>query len=222
MPAKIVKGHCPNCGPGILAEVVADFHDEWQDDDVGIWGNDDHRIMQCRGCSRVYFQTTGIFSEDDPQGGPNITHWPLPEKRKQPKWLWRLIEADENLPSLINETYTALNNDAPVLAAIGLRTIFDRGSELLGVDQNKPFAEKLNELVKKGNIGEDERGILGALTDAGSAAAHRGWRPSDKQLDTMFDIVEGFIHRSFFVRHAAKQLKAGVPPKSKNSNSQKT
>jgi hypothetical protein len=34
------------------------------------------------------------------------------------------------------ETYTALDNDAPVLAAMGLRTVFDRTSEKLGETQH--------------------------------------------------------------------------------------
>jgi hypothetical protein len=215
--SKIVKGHCPNCGPGILADVAAEFEDAWDDEEAGISGHGDYRILQCRGCTRIYFQTLSFSSEDDPSDGPTIVHWPPPEKRKQPRWLWSLIGEDTQLWNLLTQTYLAFNNDAPILAAIGLRTVFDRSSELLGVDQSKSFAKKLDELQKNGKIGADERDVLDALTDAGSAAAHRGWNPTEQQLETMFDIVESFIHRSFFIRHAAQELKTRVPRRSTRS-----
>jgi Domain of unknown function (DUF4145) len=67
-----------------------------------------------------------------------------------------------------------------VLAAIGLRTAFDRASELLGIDPNKTFAGKLSQLVVDGHIGSTEKASLDVLTDAGGAAAHRGWKTQSK------------------------------------------
>jgi hypothetical protein len=57
--------------------------------------------------------------------------------------------------------------------------------------------------------------VLSILTDAGSAAAHRGWRPKPHELDTMILIVESFLHRTFVIGDAAKQLKASIPAKPK-------
>jgi hypothetical protein len=111
-------------------------------------------------------------SEDSPEEGPTITYWPAPSKRKRPSWTNELIE-DWDLYKLVLETYTALDNDAPVLAAMGLRTVFDRTSEKLGVDAAFGFAEKLDLLLKMGKIGQSEKGTLEVLTDAGGAAAHR-------------------------------------------------
>ena len=100
-----------------------------------------------------------------------------------------------------------------VLTAIGIRTVFDRASELLGVDPNKTFADKLFELVQCGKIGCDEKETLKILTDAGSAAAHRGWKPEPEQLDTMMNIIEAFIYRAFILHAAAKRLQDNVPGK---------
>jgi hypothetical protein len=44
------------------------------------------------------------------------------------------------------DTYVALNNDLRILAAIGIRTAFDRASQLLGIAPEKTFADKLGEL----------------------------------------------------------------------------
>ena len=94
-----------------------------------------------------------------------------------------------------------------------MRTSFDRASELLGIDPANTFAEKLNELTKSGRIGTTERDNLDALTDAGSAAAHRGWRPTLRQLDTMMSILEAFLYRTFVLEEEVKRLKPAIPPK---------
>jgi hypothetical protein len=56
-----VKGHCPECGPDRLANVVAQYHSRYDDEESGVWGETDYRILQCRGCEAVYFQTDAIF-----------------------------------------------------------------------------------------------------------------------------------------------------------------
>jgi len=111
--------------------------------------------------------------------------------------------------------YTALSNDLRVLAAIGARTAFDRSSERLGVATTLTFAKELDRLVEMGKISKDERDTLGVLVDAGNAAAHRAWRPKPKELSTMIDVVEAFLHRAFILGDGIQNLKAAVPPKRK-------
>jgi uncharacterized protein DUF4145 len=114
-----------------------------------------------------------------------------------------LAEDDDNTNGLIfrgfrplwvsHGTYEALNNDALVLAAIGLRTVFDRASEKMGVDPALQFDKKLDALEGMEKIGRSERETLEILTDAGGAAAHRGWKPTVKQLDTLMTVGEQFL-----------------------------
>jgi hypothetical protein len=212
-----IKAHCPNCGPKISAEVVAEFEDEWNDEheQYPIWGRDHHWILQCRGCERVYFRTASIFSEDDPEGGPTITHWPPPEQRTIPRWLAQLSLIDRALCDLTREVYSAFNRGLSALTAIGIRSIFDRSADKLGVDPAITFEEKLDSLLKLGKIGNDDRAALAALADAGGAAAHRAWAPSTEELETMFDVIEGFLHRSFFVHRAVQELANKIPAKPK-------
>lgn len=234
-----IKGHCPNCGPDRLANVVGHHHSRYYDETSGIWGEVDYRILQCRGCELAYFQKDEIFSEDwenDPDTGESyiprkITHWPAPPappapaKRKRPDWaspklelfsgVSELFAIDSDLDSLFDNIYVAMNNDLRVLSAIGIRMTFDRASELLGVDPAKSFAEKLLELVKLGRIGVNEKDTLDILTDAGSAAVHRGWKPGPEELDTMMNIIETFLYRTFILDAAAKRLKQNVPARQK-------
>lgn len=47
----------------------------------------------------------------------------------------------------------------------------------------------------------------------GSAAAHRAWRPQPDELNTMVDVVESFLHRSFIAGDGIAKLRASVPEK---------
>ncbi len=88
---------------------------------------------------------------------------------------------------------------------------FDKATELLGIDPAITFDSKLSELEKAGKIGEGERTILDVLTDAGGAAAHRGWKPTPYELDTLISILEGFIDRTLVLPSKAKQLADTIP-----------
>lgn len=202
-----------------------------KEDDGEVWAHTTFRILQCPACETVYCQSDFIFSEDMDYSEHPITgeveydynhkieHWPYtpPDKRKKPDWFDKLITKDEDIHSLQGSVYVALENDLSVLAAIGIRTVFDRASELLGIDPRVTFSAKLQGLVDLGKIGTDQRQTLEILTDAGSAAAHRGWRPSSDELDTMMNVIETFLHNAFVIGDAVKKLKARVPKKKKRS-----
>jgi hypothetical protein len=133
-------------------------------------------------------------------------------------WEIRVVSfrfTDVDMASLLDEVYVALNNDLRVLAAIGIRTVFDRATELLGVDPGLRFFEKLGGLLSLGVIGKSEKDIFNVLTDAESAAAHRGWKPTPHELDTMISMIENFLYRSFIVKHSANRLRASYPKKGK-------
>lgn len=218
-----VKGHCPSCGPDRWADVRAHVkkRDE-AEDDYGIWLQVDHRILECPACESVYHQTVEVFSEDIRQIGDDeydlnekIRHWPeVPSiRRRRPDWLSKLSAKDVRLEELLEEVYRALNAGLSVMAVVGVRTLFDRATELVGIDPAISFSEKLAELVTQGYIGPTERDLLSIATDAGSAAAHRGWKPSDDELTVVLEIVEAFLNREFLQRDRANKLKNAIPQK---------
>jgi len=221
----IIKAHCPDCGGQRNAHVRGEHLVKGSDDDDGTSWSDTGRILECCGCSRIFFRRDFWFSEwetlgehpitGEPrmEGGFKTTYWPAPVTRQPPKWVHNIEEGDRDLGSLLSEMYAALNNDLRVLAAIGARTAFDRSSEILGVDPSLTFRDKLNELVTLGKVSKDERDTLSVLVDASSAAAHRGWRPKPEAINTMLDVVETFLHRSFILGDGIKKLKAAVAGK---------
>jgi hypothetical protein len=222
---KQVRGHCPNCGPARFAEIVAEYVDREEIERDGVWAETTSRILQCGGCKSVYFQDIYIFSEDydyddGPDGQPilshneRITYYPAPSKRKRPDWL-TFLGLEHSLFDLLVETYNALDVDACVLAAVGARTVFDRASQLLKVDSSLTFKQKLDLLHQLGHIGASEREHLDLLTGAGGAAAHRGWKPTTAQLNTVMSIVEALIYRTFVLDREVKKLKKQIPARRK-------
>jgi len=182
-------------------------------DESGIYGHTKSYILECAGCKAVFFEEVSVCSEDTDDHGrliDRITHYPAPVKRKRPDW-FSLRNLESDLYSLLEETYNALDVDARVLSAIGARTIFDRASQLLRIDPTLTFVDKLNQLQGGGHISASERKHLNILTDAGGAAAHRGWKPTGQQLDTVMSIVETFIHRRFVLESQVKRLRSQIP-----------
>jgi hypothetical protein len=223
-PSKTDQGHCPECGPNRFADVKGELLVSEGDDEAGVWLSTTYRVLQCRGCETPYFKKSSVFSEDiehyqnaygewETHAPETVSYWPSPARRDPPKWINAIGAKDTDLGNLMNDVYGALNADLRVPAAIALRTVFDRSSELLGVTPSLSFTEKLRELVDQGKISRDEQGTLTTLTDAGSAAAHRGWRPTVAELETMASIVETFMHRTFVLGEDARKLQAGIPPK---------
>lgn len=233
---EIIKGHCPRCNGERKAYVRGRHeHRENATENGLVYSVTTGMVLECCGCEAIYFKEDFWFSEDvedafEPNGehyyAPVVTttYWPAPTKRQPPEWIDRVrgFDKDGTLANLISELYTALNSGLPVLAAIGARTVFDRTMELLHVDPALTFEKKLDALVGMGKIGVDERKTLDALTEAGNAAAHRGWKPSPDELSTIMDVIEAFLHRSFILGDAMSKLKAAVPPRQKRSKSKKS
>lgn len=216
-----MKGRCPNCGPDRWSDVVGHAKN-LEESNHGVWFQTDHRILKCRGCEQIYHQIKEVFSEDyvqDEDGewqyDAKISHWPeTPQILKStPDWLNKLGVKDIRLGELISDVYKALNANLSVLAVIGVRTVFDRATELLGIDPAKRFDEKISDLFHAGYIGETEKDHLALATDAGSAAAHRGWKPTDEELSFVLVTVESFLHRVFIQSENVIVLKNAIPQK---------
>ena len=210
----IRKAECSQCGGLRNCHIRGKHSESSGDEDFSFHTN--WYLLQCCGCEHVFAQTISTNSEDynecyEINGNTQtiynktIRYWPALSKRKQPDWFFGgFIDADDahELALSLTELYSALNNDLNMLAAIGIRTSVDVAAMLLGVDPDLPFKSKLEALKKAGDIGKVDQARLAALVDAGSASAHRGWRPSPKELNTMMDVLEHFIHEAFVRQHA--------------------
>jgi hypothetical protein len=229
-----VTGHCPKCGPNRYANVVGHHNVLDSDELTGVWAESDYYMLSCGGCRTVYFKEVFTFSEDwshsrHPITGQEmmeyderVTYWPSPVQRKRPDWLEEVQLIDSTLFNILIEVFKSLDTDARILGAIGVRTAFDRTSELLDVDPGLRFDRKLDMLTERGKIGLGEKSHLATLTDAGSAAAHRAWTPSLEELSTMMNILESFIYRTLLLDRQVSKMKPSIPtrpPRRKKSDS---
>lgn len=227
---KFEVGHCPSCGSE-RADVVAEHKKE--DHSPDFHEVTYYQVLECRGCGEHYFKSKSSNSDDyyyyyddeieskELENIETINYWPPAAKRKPPEWVGEIWFEDRVLGSLFDDVYTALSNNLGVLAAIGMRTVFDRASELLKIDPAKTFKEKLSKLKDGDHINEKEKAVLRALIDAGSAAAHRGWQPKPKQLDAMMTILEAFLHRAFLLEDIGAELDKGVPKRQPKNTKKK-
>ncbi|MBA4027381.1 MAG: hypothetical protein C0473_03975 [Cyanobacteria bacterium DS3.002] len=224
----IRKGHCPECGPEKSADIVGYHREQVTDEQSGVWESKDYRILKCRGCSEVYFQTSSVFSEDDhdyyyhPVTGEtmcteaeHVTHWPAAKKRKGVIDLVALQAVDQELGEMYAEACKAHDESLNRLAAAGIRATFDRGATLSGIDPAFTFEEKLEEFVKRGIIGTREKQTLSIVVDAGNAASHRSWKPADEDLDNLFFALEIFLQHLKFPYQSLETLKLSIPAKPK-------
>lgn len=211
----IILAYCPKCKGDKRTQIIASLDEPFEDQYYSCLTK--HRIIKCEGCEHIQFQTEFTDSEDFEQGydGDGEPHWepikkftyyPPKPARPRPEWLKDNSAFSQALSNMLREAYGALDNSLPVLAAIALRTAFDASTEILGIPPALGFKEKLDQLQKGNHIDGAQRKTLDALTNAGNAAAHRAWIPTDEQLDTMFTILEQYIHHSFVVSKQRKDL----------------
>lgn len=226
-----VKGQCPNCGGERNCDIHGRVKKRWEWSDRkgnSVDGAVEHILLECKGCETVFCEISEWNSEDvdywyDANGDTQceyarrVSTYPKPTSRIKPAWLEAVANSDLTLHTILDEMYLACDNGAFILAAIGLRTALDRAMEVLGIEQALTFAEKLKKLRDGGWIGETEYLILEVVTDAGNAAAHRGWQPDEQQVFQLVQAMEVFLQRAFIVGKQALSIKEKIPPKPKRA-----
>jgi hypothetical protein len=98
-----------------------------------------------------------------------------------------------------------------ISAAMGIRLLIDRIMNIKVGDLGS-FTGTLEEMRKQGLIGQDEKEkLLDPVIDAGSAAAHRAYRPKADQLNTMMDTVENLVYRLLVLPRSVDELRRATP-----------
>ncbi|XHE13333.1 hypothetical protein PCC82_00915 [Agrobacterium deltaense] len=228
MPS-VKKAHCSKCDGDRNCATVGYFKDSGNEEEYYYWIKE-WSILRCLGCDNVFAQTISSNSEDytddyGPDGETTteyhetVAYWPALSKRRAPEWIDEIPTNSETgtLHTAIAEVYGALNNDLKILAAIGMRTVFDVAATSIGIDSSLPFVKKLRELVDRNHIRESELSSLEIVVEAGSASVHRGWEPRPQELTVMMDVLEEFLFGAFIVplrkKRAEERIKGVKVPK---------
>ncbi|EPP7629090.1 DUF4145 domain-containing protein [Providencia rettgeri] len=232
----VISAICPACGDDSWmgkrqCTIYGKVSSSWFDNENNYGETKDYRLLKCNGCETIFLHITHTNSEDfvfnpdyeDIHHTETYSTYPdYKNKERAPVWVERI--QDRTLRNIMNEMYSARNSNSLILASIGLRTAFDRSSELIGIPADKPFNKKIQLLFDQGEISSKDMELLNVLTDAGSAAAHRGWSPNEEQFDILLNILQGFVERTIVFNLTPEKLgyiKNNIPPrKPKNQKKQ--
>jgi hypothetical protein len=168
--------------------------------------SDTYMVVQCLGCEGISFRQVHWF---EPTEELDATDYPPPIRRGLPAWHESL---PDDIQDLLLEVYHALAADSRRLALMGARSLVDM-LMTSHVGNEGTFASRLYSLHANGFIGERQLEVLGAALDAGSAAAHRGFRPSPSQLNAVMDIVENLLAATYHLKSLAQRLRQETPPR---------
>ena len=180
------------------------------------WANT-YEVIECQECHNVTFRIR--HWDEEAQSSHDKTdyqdsYYPPIVSRPKPPWFDKL---DGKFQKVLKEVYIALDANTRFLAAFGARTALD----MLIVDKigdTGTFKVKLKKLETDGYIDSTERELLDAITEAGNAAAHRGFAPDEKLLESVIDILESLFDK-FYIKpkrdkellKKARELKSKIP-----------
>ncbi|KVT98651.1 DUF4145 domain-containing protein [Burkholderia ubonensis] len=222
---EMLKAHCPRCDGERNCSVHGALDEpwEWSDERNATSGQIDHRLLKCLGCDTVFYWRSSWDSEDwDFRLGADgaqqfyhpvtVTTYPMPEKSgNRPDWIWNLSSVDPQLATILTQTYDARDAGALILAAVGLRTAFDRATEFLKIDPGLSLEKKVEGLKNSGFVGETEANVLATVANAGNAAAHRGWSPDEIEFRKLLEALEQFITRTVISGKTVLEIAARIP-----------
>lgn len=167
-----------------------------------------YQIIQCLGCESISFREASTCSEDfDPYTGQMeeaVTLYPDRMAGREP------IDDYEEFPirtkRVYLETLKALNNQTPILAAIGLRALI----ESICLEQktkSRTLAKGIDELADMGLLSKRQADFLHNHRFMGNAAAHEIVSPKPQHLVAALDIAETLLKTIYILPELDEQLK---------------
>jgi len=177
------------------------------------------QVVQCSTCESTTYVIETHVHPGPMMGDPEIQSmefFPPVPVRIRPEWFARLPEAYQ---SILAEVYRAIDNSLYFLASTGTRTAVDQLLvEKIG-DVGR-FEEKILKLVGSQVIDDAEGKLLVALIDAGSASAHRNYRPDLEKINHMMEILEAIFYKLLIepekkkdLARKAEELSRSTPPR---------
>lgn len=226
----ILKAHCSSCEKITKQKVLqsidengsANSHNYPHDDFHWL---DEYQIIQCQGCENIGFRHYHTDSEDYyvADGGEVIgTEKIYPRTNKPARVKMEFFYLPQQLESIYNETLNSLNGNNHLLGAGGVRALVEGlckergipGSKMVtGKDGSthrrfKDLKEKINELVQKGHLTQENADILHELRYMGNSALHELEPPTQDDLILGIEIMENTFTTVYELPGKVKGLKA--------------
>jgi hypothetical protein len=221
------KTFCNHCQQDtwhdVLHSIEKNFGDESHHESIY------YSLVECRGCESVKFLITEISDNCDREFDgtiiPEETHYPPKVKRLKPKWIYQILfpfkenngSNNLNIFKLIDEIYISLQNNCTSLAVMGVRAVLENVMIQKSGDQGS-FKKNMAKFRSDGYISDLQYKALEIVLEAGHAAIHRSYQPSDKEIVAALDITENIIESIYILNSANKQALKNVPKKNPNNS----
>jgi hypothetical protein len=208
---------CNTCSGETTHDVLHSEKTRWEAEQGAVCGGETYETLRCCGCKTIRLRLRSWCSEDDEA---EVYYFPPAITRRRPDWfqdLWRELEPAESfLENLMEEIYTALQNNLPRLAAMGVRALLEQVMIAKAGDKGT-FGANLTAFEKLGHVSSKQKERLEAILDAGHAAIHRGYEPRPDELVTLLDIAEHIIESIWLHDKKVAELRKRVPPRRQRS-----
>jgi Domain of unknown function (DUF4145) len=209
---RIIMAPCSNCIGKRRHKVL--FETAQQEEETV----EKYAMIECCGCARVSMGYQRVWKMD---GTVDDDFFPSPVSRKEPDWVYwvwlgqfRTSSEQEaaKLMFLLKEVYQAVHGSQYRLAAMGIRALLEQVM-IMKVGDLQSFNEKLDAFQRAGYISAIQRESMRATLDVGDAAMHRGFVPTEHDLNVALDVVEGVMAPIFGHANEAMALAKRVPPR---------
>ncbi len=200
------KFYCKTCQRDTYHDLLCDESESMLRDDCSkIWKCYD--TIRCLGCGTIAFHYSECHTEtSDPTSrllSAKSQYFPKERFYRNP------IEGAQKLPdntqSIYFEVLTSLNEDIPILTAIGLRALI--GSVCREKTYNwKNLYEGIEDLSVYGILSFTQVEFLHACRFMGNSAAHEIAAPSKEQLISALDIIETLLATIYILPDKANSI----------------
>ena len=175
------------------------------------------RAVRCCGCNELAVREEVSFfikGEEETVPFDQWVHYkPFRLWRKPPNWLGDLEQIDEDLKGLLDEIYEACNDEQTRLLSMGVRSALDHVMTLILGGDFGIFEQKLDQMVEKQHLTQNQRENIAIVIDAGSASSHRGFKPPRALIEEMVVVMENMVREHYITGPMLKTAKQKIPPR---------
>lgn len=167
---------------------------------VDFW--EDYYTIQCHGCRKVSIYLTQYFSEDeDWTKKRQFPDDPIPSR----DLFGEKDSCPEAVARIYKEAVSALDNDMPILAGVGIRAVLEAICKECKTEGSNLYM-RIDAMVDLGFITKDDAQILHSLRMLGNKAAHDVTPNKLSELDAAFDIIDHLLRGVYTIRERAKTI----------------
>lgn len=202
-----VKVLCGSCKGITNHQVLAEKDAEGEDEEISVQWWASYQIIQCLGCENISFRVCSSNTDEyDPQTGRLVESVKLFPDRCEHRlpvdgW-WRFPPRTK---SIYQETLSALNNQSPILAAIGLRAVIESICLEKGT-RSRNLEGGIDELAEMGLLSIKQVEFLHNHRFMGNVAAHEMQAPKPEHLVAALDIAETLLKTIYVLPAMAEEI----------------